>query len=134
MRFAELGLVRYPPDGSGVGVRCYVEDMPGDAPDELVLIRTLPGSRATDISGYESPEFEVMRRTATTAGIQAGADGAEALRRGVKDDAELTWAAGTEHEVHVAMCDADATATRKGVDPKGRPVWSFSVQIHAVEV
>lgn len=134
MRFAELGLVRYPPDGSGVGVPCYVEDMPGDAPDELVLIRTHTGNRALDVSGYENPELEVMRRTAATAGHQAGADGAEALRRGVKDDAEVTWATGSEHEVHIAMCDADPSATRKGVDPKGRPVWSFSLQIHALEV
>lgn len=134
MRFAELGLVRYPPDGSGVGVQCYVEDMPGTAPDDLVLIRTHPGSRALDVSGYENPELEVMRRTAVTAGVSAGADGAEALRNGVKDDAEVTWAEGTEHAVHVALCDADARAARKGVDPKGRPVWSFSLQIHALEV
>jgi len=134
MRFAELGLVRYPPDGSGIGAPCYVEDMPGNAPDELVLIRTHPGSRSTDVSGYENPELEVMWRTAATAGVGAGADGAESLRNGVKDDAEVTWAAGSEHEVHVAMCDADARAARKGSDPKGRPVWSFSLQIHALEV
>lgn len=133
VRFAALGLVRYPPDGSGAAVPCYVEDMPPNAPDELVLIRTHPGNRALDVSGYENPELEVMYRTATTAGLQAGSDGAEALRRGVKDDAEVTWDEGGEHEVHVALCDADARATRKGSDPKGRPVWSFFLQTHVLE-
>lgn len=134
LRFTALGLVRYPPDGSGAAVPCYVEDMPPDAPDELVLIRTLPGARVTDVSGYENPALEVHYRTATTAGHQAGSDGAEALRRGVKDDAQIEWAADTGHAVHVALCDADIPATRKGTDPKGRPAWSFLLQIHALEV
>ena len=84
LHLAALGLVRYPAGGPGTAVRCYVEDMPsepGAAPDDLVLIRTLPGFPATDTTGYENPEVEVMRRTAADAGVQAGFDGAEALRR-----------------------------------------------------
>ncbi len=133
LHLAALGLVRYPATGPGTAVPCYVEDMPGDAPDDLVLIRTQPGFPATDISGYENPELEIMRRTAVDAGIQAGFDGAQGLRRAVKDDGQTVWAVGTEHEVHIAFVNADATPTRKGVDPKGRPVWSFSVQTHALE-
>ncbi|WP_285752012.1 minor capsid protein [Lentzea sp. NBRC 105346] len=133
LHLASLGLVRYPADQPGSAVRCYVEDMPGDAPDNLVLIRSQQGFPATDISGYENPELEIMRRTAADAGVQAGFDGAQVLRRAIKDDGQIVWAPGTEHEVHIALVNADATPTRKGVDPKGRPVWSFSVQTHALE-
>lgn len=98
-----------------------------------MLIRTLPGFRADDVSGYEWPEFEVNYRTPVDAGHQAGSDGAERLRLAVRDDAQLTWAEGTEHETAVALVNTDAVATRKGTDPKGRPVWSFSLQIHALE-
>ena len=136
LHLAALGLVRYPAGGPGTAVRCYVEDMPSEtsaAPDDLVLIRTLPGFPATDTTGYENPEFEVMRRTAADAGVQAGFDGAEALRRAVKDTGQIVWAEGTEHEAHIAFVNADATPSRKGKDPGGRPVWSFSIQTHALE-
>jgi len=133
LHLASLGLVRYPATSPGTAVRCYVEDMPGDAPDDLVLIRTQQGFRATDISGYENPELEIMRRTAADAGLQAGFDGAQVLRGAVKDTGQTTWAVGTEHEVHIAFVNADATSTRKGSDPKGRPVWSFSAQTNALE-
>jgi hypothetical protein len=133
LHLAALGLVRYPATEPGSAVPCYVEDMPGDAPDDLVLIRTQQGFPATDISGYENPELEIMRRTAADAGVQAGFDGAEGVRRAVKDTGQTVWAASTPHEVHIALVNADATPTRKGVDPKGRPVWSFSVQTHALE-
>lgn len=130
---ASLGLVRYPANAPGTAVRCYVEDMPGDAPDNLVLIRTQAGFPATDDSGYENPELEVMHRTAADAGVQSGFDGAEALRRAIKDDGQTVWAPGTEHEVHVALVNADATPAKKGNDPKQRPVWSFTAQVHAME-
>lgn len=133
LHLASLGLVRYPADTPGSAVPCYVEDMPGEAPDNLVLIRLQQGFTATDNSGYENPELEVMRRTAADAGVQAGFDGAERLRRAVKDDDQITWAPGTEHEVHVALVNAGALPTKKGADPKGRPVWSFVVQTHALE-
>lgn len=136
LHLASLGLVRYPASEPGDAVPCYVEDMPSEpvaAPDDLVLIRTQQGFRSTDISGYENPELEIMRRTGVAAGVQAGFDGAQVLRRAVKDTGQAVWAPDTEHEVHIALVDADSTPTRKGVDPKGRPVWSFSVQTHALE-
>ncbi|GAB2964491.1 hypothetical protein GCM10027184_10460 [Saccharothrix stipae] len=130
-----LGLVRYPPNAAGTAVPCYVEDFPLDtAPDDLVLIRSQQGFPSLDVSGYESPELEIMRRTSASAGVQAGYDGAEALRRAVDGTGEVTWAAGTEHEVDVARCDAnEARPTRKGSDPKGRPVWSCSVTVDCLE-
>ncbi len=133
LHLASLGLVRYPANESGSAVQCYVEDMPGDAPDNLVLIRTQQGFSATDTSGYEWPELEVMHRTAVDAGVQAGFDGAERLRRAIKDEGQTVWAPGTEHEVHIALVNAGATPAKKGFDPKQRPVWSFAAQIHALE-
>lgn len=133
LHLASLGLVRYPADEPGSAVQCYVEDMPGEPPDNLVLIRTQQGFPATDTSGYETPELEVMHRTAAVAGVQSGFDGAERLRRAIKDDGQTVWAPGTEHEVHIALVNADATPVRKGFDPGKRPVWSFTAQIHALE-
>lgn len=133
LHLASLGLVRYPANEPGTAVQCYVEDMPGEAPDNLVLIRTQQGFTATDLSGYENPELEVMRRTAADAGVQSGFDGAQLLRRAIKDNGQIVWAPGTEHEVHVAIVNADATPVKKGADTKQRPVWSFTAQIHALE-
>jgi len=131
-----LGLVRYPPDSPGNAVPCYVEEFPADsAPDDLVLIRLEPGFPATDTSGYETPELRVLRRTAASAGWQAGYDGAMEIRRAVHGTGQVTWAAGTEHEVHVVSCDADDTGpVREGQDPKGRPVWSCSFAPEIMEV
>ena len=133
LHLASLGLVRYPADVPGSAVQGDVEDMPGNAPDNLVLIRTQQGFPAADTSGYETPELEVMHRTAADAGVQSGFDGAQALRRAIKDDGQTVWAPGTEHEVHIALVNADATPVKKGTDPKQRPVWSFTVQLDALE-
>lgn len=130
---ASLGLARYDTAGPSGAAQAYVIDMP-DTPHTALCIAPRPSFPPdNDLSGYDWPELGVVIRTDKTAGHQAGWDLAEAIRRALKDTAHITWAAGSEHEQHVFSCDANESAPLALEPSNGRPRWSVSFQIHALQ-
>ena len=131
LHLASLDLVRYDETGPTGAPPCYVETMPDGAstPDYAVCVYSRNGFPSRDLSGYETPELQVVYRTAANAGHQAGYDGAEAIRRVLNRTANVAWAAGTPHEQYVLTCDTnEPEPVYLGPDAAGRPRWSLSVQ------
>ncbi|HEU5475713.1 MAG TPA: minor capsid protein [Actinophytocola sp.] len=130
-RLADLGLVKYPPNGAGSGVPCFVETLPA-TPDDAVCIRTRPGFPTQDLSGYETPEFQVERRAAVGTG-NTGARHAEEIRRALQHKDTETWAPSTPDELSVLWCEANETSpVPLGADQTGRLSWSVSFQIETL--
>lgn len=130
LHLAGLGHGRFDQTGpTGVGVpKGHVVDLP-NTPDLAWCVYPRAGFPARDLSGYETPEFQVIYRTAADAGHQAGYDGAEAIRRDLQHKSNVVWAAGTEHEQEVLTCEANEPApVYLGPDATGRPRWSVSFQ------
>ncbi|WP_225955422.1 minor capsid protein [Kibdelosporangium phytohabitans] len=129
-----LGLVRYPPDAGGdVAVPPgFIVEMPS-TPDACVLIRPRPGFPSGDMSGYELAEQHIVVRARADAGYRAGYDQAKRIRDALHGTGETVWAAGTEHEVPIAWCNAsDAEPVWLGRDEQNRPMWSVSIQTEAL--
>lgn len=127
IHLASLGLVTY--DGSGSGAPCFVESMP-DTPDACACVYSRAGFPATDLSGYESPEVQVIVRGALGPAEPAQVL-AEQIRRALRDTHTVTWAAGTAHEAPILTVDANEPrplALRP--DARGRLRWSVSFQAH----
>ena len=125
---ASLELVRYPPAGSGVAWPGYVESLP-DAPDEAVVILSRAGFPSLDLSGYETPELQVIVRGAAGP-VRPARTLAERIRRALHDTDTVTWADGTPDVAPIFTCVANEPSPLSlGFDPNGRPQWSVSFQI-----
>lgn len=125
-RFDQTGPVDAPP--------AFVVDMP-DGPDKDLCWCVYPraGFRAQDLSGYETPELQVIYRTPAKAGHQTGWDGAERIRRALQHTSNTVWAADTEHEQEVLWCQANEPApVHLGLDAASRRRWSVSFQLEAL--
>lgn len=129
LHLAGLNLVSY--DGSGpTGVPpCFVESMPDD-PDFAVCVYSRTGFPSQDLSGYESPELQVIVRGAVGPSEPAQVL-AERIRRANRQTSRITWAPGTAHEAPLLTCDAnESRPVPLGPDGRGRLRWSVSFQLH----
>ncbi|WP_240519331.1 minor capsid protein [Amycolatopsis antarctica] len=130
LHLASLGLVRYPPGAPGDVPPCHVVDMPDKPATAVCVYPRTSFPPDDDLSGYEWPELQVIVRTATDAGHEAGWVLAERIRLALRDTAEVTWAAGTAHVRHVFTCDANESSPLELEPQAGRRRWSVSFQIH----
>ncbi|GAB3472035.1 minor capsid protein [Actinophytocola sediminis] len=126
LHLVSLALVRDPLD-EGELPPCFVESMP-DSPHAAVCVYSRAGFPAVDLSGYESPELQVVTRAALGPSEPAQVL-AERIRRALKDTDTVTWAPGTEHAAPILTCDAnEPRPVPLGADQKGRLRWSVSFQ------
>ena len=129
LHLAGLGHGRYDQTGPVDAPEAFVVDMPG-SPDLCWCVYPRAGFPAKDLSGYETPELQVIYRTAANAGHQTGYDAVEAIRRDLQHTARTVWAAGTEHETYVLTCEANEPApVHLGLDAANRRRWSVSFQL-----
>lgn len=132
LHLASLEFVRYDETGPTGAPPCFVENMPDGqpTPDFAVCVYSRTGFPATDLSGYEMPELQVVVRGALGPAEPAQVL-AERIRRGLNQTSRVTWAPATQHESPILTCDAnEPRPIPLGADQKGRLRWSVSFQLH----
>ena len=129
---AGLGHLSYDGVGPAGASPGFVVEAPPE-PDAMVAVLPAPGFPADDLSGYETPELQVIVRTDQNAGHQQGWQLAENIRQALTHTAALTWGAGTEHEQEVLWCEGnEPSPVSLGRDDNHRPRWSVSFQLEAL--
>lgn len=129
LHLASLGLVRYDGTGPVDAWPCFVENQP-DTPDNAVCVYSRTGFPATDLSGYETPELQVVV-CGSVGPAEPAQVLAERIRRANRQTSNVTWAAGTQHESPILTCDAnEPRPVHLGADQKGRLRWSVSFQLY----
>lgn len=128
---ASLGLASYDGTGPSGATSGYVVEPP-PSPDDMICVIPNEGFPVDDLSGYQTPEMQVIVRTASDAGHEQGWQLAEDIRQAFTHMAAVTWAAGTPHEQEILWCEANEPhPVRLDRDENNRPRWSVSFQINA---